>query len=913
MKKWKLTLSRVLSLALVIAMLVGGPATAVLDVSAQDVSATTDVAQEAADSEEDSTAAEDTAEESAVEITDDMMQEMTEESQDDALVESEETVEATEELEELEDSEDLIEVDCSYLDEYIFQRGGTSGYEAVEEDPIARATANTSGAKTAIINGIKNRKTSVSLSSYKLTATQFETIYIAVMNENPQYFYANIYMYYTSSSNGLVTKCLIKYTGGSTEIAKYNAAVEKAFDEALPNPSGMTDLQKALVLHDYLAQHVEYDTSGSRDRYSAYDALVNGLTVCQGYTLAYKVLLEKAGISVDYCWSKSMDHIWNYVKIDGNWYHIDVTWDDPTLDSTGYVDHTYFMCSDTKFKANKHSNWASRRTCSSTKYDSGQFWNNKISAVFYIDGYMYYLKSLNNSKSIAMIANNGSTEKALFTRTAIWYVWGSTSSYYTSMYASLSYDKGVLYFNDPSTVYATTPGSTYCTSVFYLNSSATGYLYGSLACEGKIIYAIATAPNVAETRYYLETPLTSLTAKANYTQVTYGYSTAPTLTATAKKNSFFSSSISYQWYKVTTNSAGVTTESAISGATGASYTIPKGLAVGIYAYRVKAVLNGQVLSADVVILVKKSSSYSLATENVYRIYGNDRYETSFKAADAYKAQLGISKFDSVILAYGKNFPDALAGSYLASVKFAPILMVNTKDPSALNTYIKANLKAGGTVYVLGGTSAIPNSAISGLSGYNIKRLAGNDRYYTNLKILKEAGVSNQDIIVCTGKNFADSLSASAVGKPILLVGSSLTIAQKEYLSSISSSRYYILGGTSAVSDSVKSAIASYGSTSRIGGADRYATSVLVAQTFFSNAKTAVLAYAKNFPDGLSGGPLAMSKNAPLILTMTGKESTAASYARQKGIYYGAVLGGEKLISDNAAMNVFSAYYIATWY
>ena len=240
-------------------------------------------------------------------------------------------------------------------------------------------------------------------------------------------------------------------------------------------------------------------------------------------------------------------------------------------------------------------------------------------------------------------------------------------------------------------------------------------------------------------------------------------------------------------------------------------------------------------------------------------------------------------------------------------------MVNTKDPSALNTYIKANLKAGGTVYVLGGTSAIPNSAISGLSGYNIQRLAGNDRYYTNLKILKEAGVSNQDIIVCTGKNFADSLSASAVGKPILLVGSSLTIAQKEYLSSISSSRYYILGGTSAVSDSVKSAIASYGSTSRIGGADRYATSVLVAQTFFSNAKTAVLAYAKNFPDGLSGGPLAMSKNAPLILTMTGKESTAASYARQKGIYYGAVLGGEKLISDTAAMNVFSAYYIATWY
>ena len=87
-----------------------------------------------------------------------------------------------------------------------------------------------------------------------------------------------------------------------------------------------------------------------------------------------------------------------------------------------------------------------------------------------------------------------------------------------------------------------------------------------------------------------------------------------------------------------------------------------------------------------------------------------------------------------------------------------------------------------------------------------------------------------------------------------------------------------------------------------------------AETFFENPKTAVLASAKNFPDGLCGGPLAMSKNAPLILTATGKESTAVTYAKANGIRVGAVLGGdgEGLISDEATNRVFESTTITEW-
>ena len=96
----------------------------------------------------------------------------------------------------------------------------------------------------------------------------------------------------------------------------------------------------------------------------------------------------------------------------------------------------------------------------------------------------------------------------------------------------------------------------------------------------------------------------------------------------------------------------------------------------------------------------------------------------------------------------------------------------------------------------------------------------------------------------------------------------------------------------------------YGAITRIGGATRYETSVLIAKEFFSNPKYAVLAYAENFPDGLCGGPLAINTNGPLILTKTGKEAAATEYVTGNYITSGAVLGGEILISDNAAKKVF---------
>ena len=305
-------------------------------------------------------------------------------------------------------------------------------------------------------------------------------------------------------------------------------------------------------------------------------------------------------------------------------------------------------------------------------------------------------------------------------------------------------------------------------------------------------------------------------------------------------------------------------------------------------------------------IVFSGQTYPAEDSDVIRIAGATRYETSFGIADELKSTLGVEKFDSVIIACGTNFADALSGSYLAAKLDAPILMYNTKKDNcaALYDYINKNMNANGTVYILGGTAAVSDKVDTALARFNIVRLGGKDRYETNLLILKEAGVTNEDILVCTGKNFADSLSASAAARPILLVKNSLSAEQKAFLASLNGNKLYILGGEEAVSKSIANEVKAYGAITRIGGATRYETSVMIAKEFFSNPKYAVLAYAENFPDGLCGGPLAINTNGPLILTKTGKEAAATEYVTGNYITSGAVLGGEILISDNAAKKVF---------
>ena len=136
---------------------------------------------------------------------------------------------------------------------------------------------------------------------------------------------------------GYVTTLRINYSMDMTEYKEIQTLVNEAVDEALSYVSDdMQEYEKALVIHDWLIDHCQYDYGNLQTNtipessYNLYGALAYGLAVCDGYSKAYQYILEeKLGIECCRIVSDSMNHAWNLIKIGNNYYHVDVTWDDP--------------------------------------------------------------------------------------------------------------------------------------------------------------------------------------------------------------------------------------------------------------------------------------------------------------------------------------------------------------------------------------------------------------------------------------------------------------------------------------------------------------------------------------------------------------------------------------------------------
>ncbi|MBQ7248099.1 MAG: cell wall-binding repeat-containing protein [Lachnospiraceae bacterium] len=224
-------------------------------------------------------------------------------------------------------------------------------------------------------------------------------------------------------------------------------------------------------------------------------------------------------------------------------------------------------------------------------------------------------------------------------------------------------------------------------------------------------------------------------------------------------------------------------------------------------------------------------------------------------------------------------------------------------------FIRDNLTENGIVYILGGTGAVPASVEDSLSGIEVKRLSGKDRYKTNMLILNTAGISRgTDLLIASGDGFADALSASALGKPIMLVGrnaTALTDEQKAFVTSKTFRNIYILGGSGAIKDAIVDEIKALKpgvNVERVKGSDRYATSLAIATKFFASAENITIATGENFPDGLSGGPLAYALGAPMVLVRGDRAAVvnaAAQYADQVGAARFLAFGGSGVVSDAA--------------
>jgi putative cell wall-binding protein len=259
-----------------------------------------------------------------------------------------------------------------------------------------------------------------------------------------------------------------------------------------------------------------------------------------------------------------------------------------------------------------------------------------------------------------------------------------------------------------------------------------------------------------------------------------------------------------------------------------------------------------------------------------------------------------------VLARGDAYPDALVGGPLAAARNAPLLLTEGSTlPAATATELKRVLPAGGTVYVLGGTSAVPATVATQLTslGYNVSRYSGADRFATAVAVAKALG-SPTTVLLATGTNFPDALAAGPAaahvhGAILLTNGSTVPAETAAYLAGAHTT--YAIGGPAA---------AAVPSATAIVGNDRYATAAAVATKFFPASTVVGVATGAGFPDALAGGAQLALMGAPLLLSsLASLPSSTTNYLNaDHGVLTNVyVYGGTAVLGTNVVAQLAAAF------
>ena len=144
------------------------------------------------------------------------------------------------------------------------------------------------------------------------------------------------YDVYINSGNEV--NYLTEEFSSKAEVDQAIAQIEQVKNQILQNKTGNT-YEDIKMVHDYLVDNINYESSLSKQNiYNIYGALVNRECVCEGYARAFKYLLDELNIPCimvigtgTNSQGETENHAWNYVQLDGNWYAVDTTWDDPVV------------------------------------------------------------------------------------------------------------------------------------------------------------------------------------------------------------------------------------------------------------------------------------------------------------------------------------------------------------------------------------------------------------------------------------------------------------------------------------------------------------------------------------------------------------------------------------------------------
>ena len=355
-----------------------------------------------------------------------------------------------------------------------------------------------------LVKGIEQGKASIDIHRFKIYPEEMEAIAADIGNCHPELFYFDMEM--SVSADAYVWDVYPEYNCDVDDIPALRARYDAEINDIMSKINdSMSDIEKAVVLHDEIIIRGNYAY-----RSSPYELLVNGYGQCIAYSKVYAYLLSLAGIDNEIVDSEPMYHSWNKVCIDGTYYNVDVTWDDPVIsssvledgtydfvDSLGHASHNYFMRSDYDFKYDTslpepHYDYNCIFESPST-YDN-RMYKNIDTKLCYENGAMYYIdNSISLSEKLYKYDIKSDTATLVNTFSNRWTT-GTPNRFWVEGFMSLDSLADVLYYNSSDAVYSYDL-RTGEEKLFSDNAALKDKCYGIKILNGGVYAALKTAPH----------------------------------------------------------------------------------------------------------------------------------------------------------------------------------------------------------------------------------------------------------------------------------------------------------------------------------------------------------------------------------------------------------------------------------
>ena len=360
-------------------------------------------------------------------------------------------------------------------------------------------SSNLSELEEQLYLGYKEMAKTIYIHSYSATYNDLSAAIDNVLNNRPDTFYVSKVKNCSIASDGYVTTVTPVYLFTEEEVAAAKVSIDNSVNALIGDlDSSMTDVQKVLLLHDRMILDIAYNDEGidndtlTENDYTIYGAFVNKKGICEAYAKAFKYCADLLGIENEIIPFSKMNHMWNQVKIDGNWYNVDVTNDETASSGLfSHVGHGHVLFSDTAASSKGYITGYATKGATDTTYDSGAFWHNSLAAVFMAGDVLAY--SLKNGMICTYdFETNTSTTIVSLTSSDRWKMPNSDFSYAVYFIRPIYYN-GYIYYNMPKAICTIRPDGT-GKSIIYTYSVDDRQIFGLGYNNGTPSFTVRNGP-----------------------------------------------------------------------------------------------------------------------------------------------------------------------------------------------------------------------------------------------------------------------------------------------------------------------------------------------------------------------------------------------------------------------------------